>query len=92
MSAFPLATLGEAGPMQRDRQSFSDFLDCYRSRLHEVFHARTTADRLNLERGLPTWVLGLVREVDPLTVYVPHEYGGRGNILSECLSMLETTG
>ena len=92
MSALPLTTLSEASPMQRVRQSFSDFLDRYRERLRHLFHTRTTADRLNLERGLPPWALSLVREVDPLTVYVPREYGGRGNILSECLSMLETTG
>lgn len=92
MSAFPLATLREAPPMQRVRQSFSEFIERYRARLRHLFHTRATADELNLERGLSAYAMNLLREVDPLSVYIPREFGGRGNNLSECLTVLETTG
>ncbi|MDX1439436.1 MAG: acyl-CoA dehydrogenase family protein, partial [Rubricoccaceae bacterium] len=95
MSATLRPVLREFTPVKRARQGlaeFSDFLDRYKTRLQEVFHARTTADELNLQRGLPPFVLNHIREEDPLLVYVPREYGGRGLKLSECLSMLEVTG
>lgn len=78
--------------MQRVRQSFSEFIDSYRSRLRNLFRSRSTADVLNLERGLPDWAMEAFREVDPLSVYIPREFGGRGNVLAECLTVLETTG
>ncbi len=92
MSAFPLTSIRDASSMQRVGKSFSEFLDRYRSRLTQLFESRTTADRLNLNRGLPPFAMNLVREVDPLSVYIPTEYGGRGNNISECLSILEATG
>jgi alkylation response protein AidB-like acyl-CoA dehydrogenase len=92
MSALPLAPLRDAAPFHRVRQSFADFLDRYRSKLHHVFETRADADQLHLQRGLPPYVLNQVREVDPLTAWVPEEHGGRGGQLREVLSVLEATG
>ena len=92
MSALPLTAVREAAPVQRMRQSFSEFLDRYRARLRHVFESRTCADEINTGRGLPPFVMRQVREVDPLSVYIPEVYGGRGGGLSESLSMLEATG
>lgn len=95
MSANLRPVLREITPVKRARQSlaeFTDFLDRYKARLKKVFSTRTTADELNLQRGLPPYVLNHLREEDPLQVYVPREYGGRGLKLNECLAMLEATG
>ncbi|HLA63751.1 MAG TPA: acyl-CoA dehydrogenase family protein, partial [Rhodothermales bacterium] len=74
------------------RQSFADFMDRYREKLHLVFAERGTADAMNLQRGLQPFVLNHLREQDPLSVYVPEAYGGRGAHLHEGLAMLEATG
>ena len=97
MSAFPLladhrARLREAAPMQRVRQSFSDFLDRYRDKLQLVFGTRVDPDALNLQRGLPPFALTHIRETDPLAAYVPEMYGGRGGHMAESLAVLEATG
>jgi len=93
MSALPLAPLRDAAaPLQRVRQGFTEFLDRYRTRLRHVFETRGDADRLNLQRGLPPYVLNQIREHDPLSAWVPEEYGGRGGELREALAVLEATG
>src|SRR5690606_2853524 len=79
-------------PLQRVRQGFTEFLDRYRTRLRHVFETRGDADRLNLQRGLPPYVLNQIREHDPLSAWVPEEYGGRGGELREALAVLEATG
>lgn len=78
--------------MQRVQQSFPEFLSHYSARLRDLFRNRISGDDLNLERGLPPFVINQVREIDPLSVYVPREFGGRGSNLSECLATLEATG
>lgn len=78
--------------MTRTRQSFADFLGAYRERLAHLFGTRTSADAVNLDRGMPPHVIGRMREVDPLSVYVPEAYGGRGGSIGESLSVLEETG
>lgn len=78
--------------VQRVKQSFADFLAAYRERMAHLFDTRTCTDAVNLDRGMPPHVLGRMREVDPLSVYVPEAYGGRGGTIGESLSMLEATG
>lgn len=92
MSALPLPSIRDAAPLQRVRQSFQEFIDRYRERLRHVFETRTSADRVNLERGMAPYVLSHVRETDPLSVYVPAAYGGRGGDMRESLSVLEASG
>jgi alkylation response protein AidB-like acyl-CoA dehydrogenase len=91
MSALPLAPLRDPAPFHRVRQGFSDFLDRYRAKLQHVFETRADGAQLHLQRGLPPYVLNQVREVDPLTAWVPEEYGGRGGALREVLPVLEAT-
>ncbi len=78
--------------VQRVKPSFADFLAAYRERMAHLFDTRSSADAVNLDRGMPPHVLGRMREVDPLSVYVPEAYGGRGGTIGESLSMLEATG
>jgi alkylation response protein AidB-like acyl-CoA dehydrogenase len=74
------------------RQNFGDFLDRYRDKLSLVFRERGNVDAMNLQRGLPPFVLSHLREQDPLSVYIPEAYGGRGARMHESLAMLEATG
>ncbi len=67
------------------------FLARYREALHRVFHCRTTADDLALDRGLPGFVSRELFACDPLSVFIPSEYGGRGGAVREGQSVLEAT-
>ncbi len=73
------------GPFNAD---FDEFLDAYRSRLRHAFHVRSDIDRLSLQRGLPPHVMREIRSGDPLSVYIPEEFGGRGGHIHEGLAVL----
>lgn len=79
-------------PLARKRTPFAEFIASYRERLAHLFGTRTSADAVNLDRGMPPHVVGRLREVDPLSVYVPEAYGGRGEGIGESLRVLEETG
>ena len=96
-------TLASAQASAREQfAQFSDFLAGYRERLSQVFDTRVDLDQLNLTRGIPAFALdalrqdraapGLAANADPLSVYIPTQYGGRGGHIKEGLAMLEATG
>ncbi|MEM1116944.1 MAG: acyl-CoA dehydrogenase family protein [Bacteroidota bacterium] len=94
MSALPLPSLQRPSApktLQRARPSFGEFIEAYREKLSHLFEVRACADTLNLQRGLPPFVMQRFREVDPLSVYVPEAYGGRGGSISDSMSVLEET-
>ena len=73
------------------KQDLESFLSNYRDKLHELFHVRNDENELTSSRGLPPYVLRQILECDPLSAFIPSEYGGRGCKTHEALSMLETT-
>ena len=96
-------TLATAQASAREQfAQFADFLSGYRERLTTVFEHRLDLDELNLTRGIPSFALdalrqdratpGLAANADPLSVYIPAQYGGRGGHIKEGLAMLEATG
>lgn len=70
---------------------FSDFIQQLRTKLHSLFNEEQDIDELSLERGLPDDILNEVMECQPLSVFIPEEYGGRGAKTAEALAMLETS-
>ena len=79
-------------PAARARPAFPEFLDGYRERLKHLFEDRASCDAINADRGLPPYVLDRMREIDPLSVYIPEAHGGRGGHIREGLAVLEETG
>ena len=77
--------------LQRARESFDDFIAAYREKLAHLFEVRACADTMNLQRGLPPFVMQRFRDVDPLSVYVPEAYGGRGGSIAHSMTVLEET-
>ncbi len=67
------------------------FLEAYKDKLHELFNVRNDENELTNKRGLPPYVLRQILECQPLSTFIPEEYGGRGCITGEALSMLSTT-
>jgi alkylation response protein AidB-like acyl-CoA dehydrogenase len=67
---------------------FSEFLASYKATLKDVFHRRGDMDQFSQKRELPPYVLRDVRSCDPLSVFVPSEYGGRGGKVREAQAIL----
>ena len=70
---------------------FSEFIDHYKQKLHNIFNVKEDIDELSLSRGLPDDIFKEVMNCKPLSVFIPEEYGGRGAETHEALSMLEAS-
>jgi alkylation response protein AidB-like acyl-CoA dehydrogenase len=68
--------------------SYGDFLEKYRERLRYVFHERGDVDQIALQRGFAPYLMREIMDCDPLAVWIPSEYGGRGGKTAEAIGML----
>jgi alkylation response protein AidB-like acyl-CoA dehydrogenase len=68
---------------------FDEFLKIFKTRMHNVFHDREDMNRLSTGRGLPPYVLREVMACNPLSVFIPAEYGGRGPKPQEGIAVIE---
>lgn len=71
-------------------QPFSEFLQNFRNKLDVVFHQRTNIDQLETRRGLPPFVMREILSAEPLSVFMPTQYGGRGARMDESIEMIST--
>ena len=71
--------------------SFPAFLERYRETLRRMFHRRADIDKLSLRRGLPGFVAREIFASDPLSAWIPTEYGGRGGAIHEGQAVLEAS-
>jgi alkylation response protein AidB-like acyl-CoA dehydrogenase len=67
---------------------FSEFIDALKAKMKLVFHTRADVDRLSLNRGLPPFALREIMSVNPLSVGIPTQYGGRGGLMHENIGLL----
>ncbi len=68
---------------------FNEFLNNFKIRMHNVFQEREDMNRLSTGRGLPPYVLREVMACNPLSVFIPAEYGGRGADPQEGIAVVE---
>lgn len=68
--------------------SLGNFISNFEQRLRRVFYEQHDINQLSLERGLPDDIWEGIMDMQPLSVAIPVEYGGRGCIVKECLSLL----
>lgn len=73
------------------KQDFSSFITTYKEKLSNLFKNRLDEEQASTQRGLPPYVLRQVLECDPLSTFIPEQYGGRGAKTHEALSMLEAS-
>lgn len=66
---------------------FPQFLNHFRDTLHQLFHIRGDINQISTERGLPPYMLREIMACNPLTAYIPEEYGGRGGQIHEGLAL-----
>ncbi|WP_319511019.1 acyl-CoA dehydrogenase family protein [uncultured Draconibacterium sp.] len=67
---------------------FSQFLENLKEKMKQVFHVRADIDQLSLKRGLPPFVMREIMSVNPLSVGIPKQYGGRGGVMKENIGLL----
>ncbi|MCX6268640.1 MAG: acyl-CoA/acyl-ACP dehydrogenase [Bacteroidetes bacterium] len=72
----------------QDDLPFRDFLCALNESMQKVFRGREDTDRLSLPRGIPAGVLDEIMSLNPLSVCIPEEFGGRGGRIDEILAML----
>lgn len=72
-------------------KSFADIMAELKSKMNLVFHNRANIDQMATKRGLPPFVLREIMSVNPLSICIKKEYGGRGAYTHEILELLATT-
>ena len=70
---------------------FADIMAELKSKMNLVFHNRADIDQMATKRGLPPFVLREIMSVNPLSICIKKEYGGRGAYTHEILELLATT-
>lgn len=72
-------------------EDFISFIENYQQKLSSLFTERIDEKEMSTKRGLPPFVLRQILECNPLTTFIPEQYGGRGAKTHEALTMLETS-
>lgn len=70
---------------------FNDFIQHYKDKLHDLFNREEIHNEVREERDLPDDAYREIRSCEPLSAFVPEEYGGRGAKTREVLSVLEAS-
>ena len=88
MNYFETALTPGTATQQNELPPFSEFIDNLKAKMKLVFHTRADANQLSLRRGLPPFALREIMSVNPLSVGIPKEYGGRGGLMHENIALL----
>ena len=67
---------------------FGEFLNNLKARMKHVFHVRADIDQMAIKRGMPPFVMREIMDLNPLSVGIPTEYGGRGCKMDESIALL----
>lgn len=67
---------------------FGLFLDNLKAKMKHVFHVRANIDQMALKRGMPPFVMREIMSLNPLSVGIPSEFGGRGCLMEENIALL----
>lgn len=67
-----------------------EFLNNLKAKMKLVFHERANIDQMAIKRGMPPFVMREIMDLNPLSIGIPTEYGGRGCKMEECIALLAT--
>ena len=67
---------------------FAEFIEVVKKTLQQIYRGEAGADLLNLKRGIPPSVLTQFMSLNPLSVCIPEENGGRGGKMSEIMALV----
>lgn len=81
----------EAPVLEQDPRNlpFSVFLNNLKEKMRHVFHVRADINQMALKRGMPPFVMREIMSMNPLSVGIPAEFGGRGCHMEENIALLE---
>ncbi len=65
------------------------FIDNFQQNLRSTLSEHPEIETVNHIEGLPGHLLGKILRQNPLSIYIPTEFGGRGDNPVDCLSLLE---
>lgn len=68
----------------------AELMNDLKTKMELVFHDRASIDQMETVRGLPPFVLQEIMSINPLSVCIKKEYGGRGAFTHEILQLLST--
>jgi len=77
-----------SSPQQHPTADFNAFLATFKTRLQQLFHIRSDIDKLSVKRGAPPFVLRDILAAQPMSTFIPQQYGGRGGHIHEGLALL----
>jgi alkylation response protein AidB-like acyl-CoA dehydrogenase len=66
---------------------FDQFIKKFKDKLKQLFYVRSDIDKLSIKRGLPPFILREIMSGNPLSAYIPKQYGGRGGFIHEGLEL-----
>lgn len=69
--------------------AFKDYLSSFKHTLRSVFYERDDIEKFVQKRGFPALVLRDIMALNPLSVAIPEQYGGRGAHVKECMAVLD---
>ena len=78
-------------PQNSNTKPIADLMNDLKTKMKLVFHERANIDQIAIKRGLPPFVLREIMSVNPLSICIKKEYGGRGAKTNEILELLATT-
>lgn len=67
---------------------FDSFIKNLQERMRNVFHVRADINQMALKRGMPPFVMREIMDLNPLSVGIPEEFGGRGCKMEENIALL----
>ncbi|HMB15179.1 MAG TPA: acyl-CoA dehydrogenase [Pelovirga sp.] len=73
---------------QQPATDFNTFLTSFKERLQHLLHVRSDIDQLSVKRGVPPFILRDILAAQPLSTFIPQQYGGRGGHIHEGLRLL----
>ena len=68
---------------------FEEFIQEFKIKMRYVFREREDMNQLSTNRGLPPYVMRELMSCNPLATFIPAEYGGRGMLPHEGISVVE---
>lgn len=74
-----------------NEKNYSTYIEAFSTKVSELFTQSVDENQLTVTRGLTPQLLSQILETNPLHVFIPNEYGGRGGKLHETLTLLEVS-
>lgn len=72
-----------------DHIAFPEFLELLKKTLKNAFYETDDIEKFIQKRGFPALVLKDIMAINPFSVAIPKEFGGRGALVKECLGVLD---